>query len=136
MKPAIKTKCDCGHTVKSEGITSGYATTRDGEKLCFACCAVNDKETMIKEGHSRGLPLYIAVSEIMGAVIRKKKYEVTNWPGTLRFDVRVYSFGGHNMCGKRLDVWFNGPDGYEWHGTNYGGNTDIVHCKRTKVKRG
>ena len=39
-----------------------------------------------------------------------------------------------DIAGKRLDVWFYGPDGYIWHGVQYGDNTQIVHCKRSSER--
>lgn len=32
----------------------------------------------------------------------------------------------------RIDVWFNGPDGHLWHGVNYGHNSQLCHCRRTR----
>ena len=60
--------------------------------------------------------------------------EVMNWPGTLRFPAHVRK-GRHNIAGSRYDVWFAGPDGFQWHGVQYGDNTQICHCKRTKQVR-
>ena len=58
---------------------------------------------------------------------------VTNWPASLVFPVRYRRIGRHNWAGKRYDVWFTGPDGKPWHGTQYGDNTQIIHCKRVKA---
>jgi hypothetical protein len=58
---------------------------------------------------------------------------VTNWPNSLSFKGHV-SKGRHNIAGTRYDVWFTGPDGHRWHGTQYGDNTQICHCKRTKER--
>jgi len=60
------------------------------------------------------------------------EHTLTNWPGTLRFDPHYIKKGRHNIAGTRYDVWFPGPDGHIWHGINYGENTQITHCKRTK----
>lgn len=57
----------------------------------------------------------------------------SNWPHTLVFRAHG-QVGRHNIAGKRYDVWFNGPDGYEWHGVTYGDWTQLCHCKRTKRK--
>lgn len=34
--------------------------------------------------------------------------------------------------GVRYDTWFTGPDGKQWHAVQYGDNTQIAHCRRTK----
>jgi hypothetical protein len=57
---------------------------------------------------------------------------VTDWSGMLRYRALNYRVGRHNMAGKRYDVDFIGPDGYWWHGTQYGDNTQIIHCRRRK----
>jgi hypothetical protein len=59
--------------------------------------------------------------------------EVINWSGTVRFPIRRVRKGRHNVARVRHDVWFNGPDGFVWHGVLYGMNTQVVHCKRTKI---
>lgn len=57
---------------------------------------------------------------------------ILDWPGRLRFRAARRSTGRHNIAGTRTDVWFVGPDGAAWHGVQYGQNTQIVHCKRTR----
>lgn len=60
---------------------------------------------------------------------------VSNWPGTLKFDVHAGAIkrGHHNIARTRVDVWFRGPDGFTWHGVNIGDNM-ICRCKRTKSR--
>lgn len=61
------------------------------------------------------------------------KYKVTNWPGHIFAWVRHCNKGRHNIAGTRIDVWF--PfEGFMWHGVQYGENTQIVYCKRTKER--
>ena len=110
---------------RHDGGTVNWGLKRNGQKVCLHCCADRDAEAMIRDGDSRGLPLYL---NDVG-----RDAEVTNWPGSLRFSLNGLSRGGHNITGRRVDVWFNGPDGYVWHGVRYGHWTDIVHCKRTKT---
>ncbi|WP_273457023.1 hypothetical protein [Nevskia ramosa] len=59
--------------------------------------------------------------------------KVVNWPSSIEFtaDVKV---GDHNLSGRRFDAWFKGPDGFVWHGVQYGENTQILHCKRTRKR--
>jgi hypothetical protein len=117
-------KCSiCGKEIVQdlESIGTGYAETEDGQKVCYACCAVKDQAYMKEHGK---IDLYLVLHPDQTAVI--------NWPGTLRFPVRWKHEGRHNIAGKRTDAWFNGPDGYLWHGVTVGDNTQIIHCKRTK----
>ena len=92
--------------------------------ICYNCCADLDKQEMIKSGNSKKVELYLNTNE--------KK--VTNWPGTLSFNIRGLRKGKHNIARTRYDIWFNGPDNFIWHGVNYGEFTQIVHCKRTAQK--
>lgn len=95
---------------------TGYAVVGD-TVVCYPCCAELDRERMRSTGR---ITLYLAPNKNGG-------FEVTNWPGTLRFPV-----GRHNIAGVRNDVWFIGPDNMTWHGVQYGDNTQLCHCKRVK----
>lgn len=116
---------DCGQdkTHPEGSCTTGYATDREGKKICFDCCAIRDKASMIENGTSDQLPLYLSKDD-------KGTWYLGNWPSTLRFRCGNPRKGRHNMARTRYDVWFNGPDGKDWHGVQYGENTQIVHCKR------
>lgn len=113
--------CGCHIMCDPQNCSTGYGYDAQHRYVCFKCCAVTDVKAMIEHGHSKHLPLYLG-----------GRY-ITNWPGTLRFTVMEQrETHHHNIAGRRRDVWFRGPDGYVWHGTQFGGNTQIVHCKRTK----
>lgn len=132
-----------------DSFTTGYGEMPNGDKHCFPCCADLDREHMIADGK---ITLYLTQSEdsdylgtqdlrdyarllnshIYPQMSRKCHY-VTNWPGSLRFKVvGGPGQGYHNMARYRYDVWFIGPDRHIWHGTQYGDNTQLCHCKRTK----
>lgn len=114
---------DCGHMSTPDGFATGYAC--DGDKrICYDCCAKIERQAMIDTGKAT---LYL-----VGGQDEHCGYEVTNWPGNMRFNVRSSRRGRHNMTGKRIDVWFVGPDRHWWWGVQYGDMTQIVHCKRTK----
>jgi hypothetical protein len=78
------------------------------------------------------LPLYLTRKSIHKP--NDGTWAVTNWPNTLSFPVQRITHDGHNIAGKRYDVWFYGPDGYVWHGVQYGETTQIVHCKRSSER--
>lgn len=120
------TCAECGGTKPTTpGLTTGYGWHRDNatgaysRKVCFACCGLCDARTMKSEGR---IALYLTRGDT----------RVTNWPSTLAFTVMRCRKGRHNIARTRTDVWFYGPDGREWHGTQYGDMTQIVHCRRVQ----
>ena len=124
---------DCGKTkpVTKPGATGYVIRATDNNlnklagKICFACCAINDWQVMQAKGHSKNLPLYLSSNN-------NGRWEVSNWPGTLRFKVAEYRQGRHNWAGTRTDVWFIDRAGRQWHGVQIGENTQVCHCKRLK----
>jgi hypothetical protein len=116
---------DCGHVPSEHSeITTGYGTDANGKTACYDCCAAMDRKSMIDTGKAT---LYLVKGE-------DEKPRVTNWPNSLSFPVSSGFKGRHNMARVRYDIRFNGPDGHVWHGTQYGDNTQICHCKRTKQR--
>lgn len=122
MKPEM---LDCGHLSTPDGVASGHAINDDGKRICYDCCAEIEKQSMIDTGRAT---LYLVNVNSTGA----GHYEVTNWPGNMRFKVSHHRIGKHNIAGKRIDVYFTGPDRNMWWGVSYGSMTQIVHCKRIK----
>ena len=59
---------------------------------------------------------------------------VTNWSNSIRFHVTGRTRGDHNIARFQYHAWFNGPDGYRWHGVRYGDNTQVMRCKRTRER--
>jgi hypothetical protein len=118
------TSCDvCGNEiVKPDSFTTGYGVDTEGRKVCYQCCAIRDREDMRNTGKA---VLYLATDD-------KGRYQVTNWPGSLKIGTGRPRIGKHNWAGFRLDVWF-AFEGRVWHGTQYGGYTQLCHCKRTKA---
>ena len=116
---------DCGHEPSPhEDFTTGYGIDKDDKKHCWACCAARECAAMIETGKAM---LYLTMD-------KGRKWHVTDWPGHLVFKVSSYRKGRHNIASTRIDVWFRGPDGHTWHGVQYGENTEIVHCRRTREK--
>jgi len=113
---------DCGHeeSPHKSRFTTGYGIDKDGNKICYRCCAMRDLEQMRKEGR---ITLYLVDKDGLGTV--------TNWPGSLVFYSSTPKLSWHNRARVRYDYWFI-LDGYYWHGYTVGNNTQIAHCKRTK----
>jgi len=122
MKQLNNTILDCGHKPSPHSnITGGYGEDAQGKTSCYECCAKSDIEYMDKEGK---IMLYLCTDN--------HKDRVTNWPNSLSFPVKHFTVGHHNFAGVRYDVWFEDHNGRQWHGVQYGDNTQICHCKRSK----
>lgn len=120
-----------------DAITFGYATIREtGERVCVACCGDTDKRALRQDERTT---LYLVERTPQGheAVPARRsigyqdaqRFTVTNWPGTLKHPVTSVRKGRHNWAGVRYDVWFR-FEGINWHGVQYGDNTQILHCRR------
>lgn len=118
-------KCKRTKPTSKDGGT-GYARTDRGELVCYACCAEGDREWMKQHGKT---VLYLTQS----ATEDGGTWRISNWPGTLKFDVWGLRTSWHNIGRMRYDCWFHGPDGFVWHAVNIGDN-QIARCKRTKEK--
>ena len=105
----------------TDSMATGYGLNRRRQKICFACCAIVDRDAMIKHGRST---LYLDT----------RTRTVTNWPGTLTIPLTTIRTGRHNMAGTRYDVYFQGPDRTPWHGVTYGDNTQLCHCRQLRRK--
>lgn len=121
---------DCGHPPSGQDkFVLGYGVGPDRKTFCHACCAEHDKNAMVREGRAT---LYLVRNHAVRDNHDSGYYEVVNWPGSLKFPVYYYSVGAHNISGERVDVWFHGPDGFVWHGRQYGHMSDVCRCTRTK----
>lgn len=114
MNPS--TLLDCGHSSDKYGII-------DNKKLCYACCGEHDKKMLTQESR---YTLYLS-----GGF--KEGFTVSNWPGTLTIKPTYVRRGRHNIAKSRYDVWFTFK-GANWHGVQYGENTQLLHCKKLKLK--
>ena len=101
---------DCGHMLVPRPGYTGYAVAWSSlaeRRICYACAAECDKYAMLLHG-VRGMYLT--------APAHGRGWQVTNWPGSLRFDaysVRKSRIGG--CCSApRLTARFYGPDGAPW----------------------
>lgn len=106
---------------------TGYSTLFDSEeRVCYECCATRDKAYMKEHGE---IALYLSDDGAMSSA------RVGNWAGSLSFKVINYRRSKHNIAGVRYDVWFRDDDGAIWWGVNYGHNSQITRCRRTKRRR-
>jgi len=140
---------DCGEVkpVQTSGGTGyGYIGEGDSERpICYVCCGKRDLADMIETGRAT---LYLTCEPASKACLNGRPYtpatinrgagrrttgRVSNWAGSLLFACHTQT-GRHNIAGVRYDCWFNGPDGFRWHGVTYGDNTQICHCRRTKER--
>jgi len=127
-------KLDCGHEPSPhETFTTGYGITPDGRKICYTCCAEQDKEQMRKMGKAT---LYLKIKRYDSTILGQKakgiycKAELTNWPGSFVIPCFVH-MGRHNIAGKQYNVRFE-FEGKSWRGIQCGDNTELCHCRRNK----
>ena len=116
--------CNKDLIADENGCGTGYGLDKYNNKVCYACCAETDKQQMRDNGK---ICLYLTVKF-------NRKSKVSNWPGSLVWENVYVSIGKHNIARVRYDCWF-WFENCEWHGVRYGDNTEIVHCKKTKVHR-
>ena len=116
--------CDCGHAPSEHlDITTGYSYDKDDKTYCYDCSAKIERQSMVDTGRAI---LYLTQKDGV--------HYVTDWPGRLRFRTGIPQTSKHNIARIRRDVWFHGPDDHVWHGVQYGDNSDLCYCKRTKEK--
>ena len=134
MKRVHEFTCDvCGkHKRHEDDVSTGYGTIGNF-KACFECCGKLDELQMVNDGKT---VLYLSYDQeprkySYTGFIYPKNARLINWPGTLSIPIRVVKVGRHNIAGCRFDVWFK-LHGQEWHGVQYGANTQICHCRRIK----
>jgi hypothetical protein len=112
---------ECGHPPSPhESFTPGFGRDSKGNRMCYPCCAEEDRRQMRAEGK---IGLYLTGKE--------GEWTLVNWPGSLKITPYRARIGGHNIAGRRVTVWFN-FEGSEWIGVLYGENTQVCHCKRLK----
>jgi hypothetical protein len=100
----------CGQTIThNDNFTTGYATDKNNNKVCFICCGQNDKEALFNLKPKERYILYFDGKKI------------TNWPGTLEIIPIQITKGKHNICKTRTDVYFK-YNGLLFHGLNLGDN--------------
>jgi hypothetical protein len=131
-------RCNLDKTHISD-FTTGYGTLPNGEIRCFDCCALEDIDQMKKTGQ---IVLYLTMRDKMKeiksdpGVLRSRPWmipdKLTNWPGSLTFEILSWSKGRHNWGIDRYDLWFKGPDDLIWYGRFQGSWTQLTYCKRTK----
>jgi hypothetical protein len=108
--------------VREEGSYGiGYGLNKNKEKVCYQCCAEEDKKQMRETGKA---VLYLIKN-------KEGTWEVTNWPGTLRFKAGYIKESRHNIARIRRDTWIV-FEGYYWHCIQYGDNSELCYCKKTK----
>lgn len=122
---------DCGHAIPATNAASGgtgYGFYKDGRKLCYNCCALQERATMIETGRAT---LYL-VSRSPSPT----EWHITDWPGKLDFPVLYRTKSTGRGFGGSYQVTtgrFVGPDGFVWSFRN-AGDMDIARCTRTKQR--
>ena len=119
--------------VPSKDDQQGYYVGHDvhkGDKICYECCGRLDSEWM--RIHDR-IMLYLSYKEEDG----RKKWDVSNWPGTLTFpaSVSVSKRGHYSPFAGYMELrhaYFRDEHGRFWSGRSIGDWTEICHCRKLK----
>lgn len=120
--------------------STGYGIDEHGNKICFDCCGKNNydmlenmpvggKTTLYLTGEHEYTPIETPVNGV--CQVKRSKWYVTNWPGTLKIKVYYTRKGRHNIAGSRIDFWFC-ISGNHFHGVQYRENTEIAYIRRIK----
>lgn len=104
---------------------TGYAMRLHGSKerrICYNCCALAEGQDMVVNGTAA----LHCVQKVRAFVQPSQSgFYVTNWVGTLIFNVLEY-----NIRGKMADILFVGPEGFMWCGSLKRG-TEVLQVTRT-----
>ena len=73
------------------------------------------------------------LASVTGKPYSFRSYWLGNWPGSIKIIPHHVRKGRHNIAGTRYDVWFTDHKNRQWHGVQYGENTQLCHCKRLKA---
>lgn len=126
----------CGAEIAPKKVGSmfaNYGTDKNGQTVCFACCAEEDKRDMRANGK---ITLYLTgvVPKIRKGYVINDAWAISNWPGSLKFDPikQRVKVSQTNWGLDRYDTWFV-FEGMIWHGVNIGSSSQLLHCKRTKT---
>ena len=120
-----------GDFIKNYDFDTGYGIDRNGHKICFKCCGEIDRQELDSlEIGGKGVIHYLTSKTEVLDWGKKTTYEVSNWPGSMRFNVFCKE-GRHNFAGVRRDVWFS-YNGKNFHGVQYGNNSELCYIKRVK----
>jgi hypothetical protein len=105
-------------TESNSGTGYGYPHNPEGEYMdklhCYACCGQTDKLAMLRDGKAT---MYLTGEKL------------TNWPGSLSFQVQYTRKLNHPFSRRAVIAYFRGPDGKQWSAKNIG-DTEIAHCRR------
>ena len=110
----------CGqHKIHEDNISTGYGSDKEGNKICFQCCGVNDAKELTD------LP-------IGGKTIQYwDGKNIINWPSSLVIKPYYVTNGKHNIARTRTDINFR-FNGFNFHAVQYGDMSQIAHIKKIK----
>ncbi len=115
---------DCGEEkIHVDSLTTGYGIDKQGAQGLLLLLREADSADMSATGRA---VLYLTEEGPEGAV-------VSNWPGLRSFGSVTSAWVLTTLPVGAVDVWFTDSDGREWHGINYGHNSQLCHCRRLRV---
>ena len=123
---------DCGKVIEkpANSCGTGYGIDNDGHAVCYECCGKRDRKELFEAKPGDKFVFYLV--EKKNETTGQTEYYVTNWPASLKIKLHATPRKGrHNIAGRRYDVWFI-QNGKNFHGVQYGDDTQILHVKCTK----
>lgn len=130
----ICTRCKQVIPPSPHGFTNGYGENDKGEKFCYPCCAELDKEHMTTGGK---IVLYLVWNNLTDQnELGRSEWEVTNWPGSLRFRAWVkIAKSRRAIWSRRIDAWFYDMNRNLWYGRLQDQYGQAVIFRRLKHKQ-
>lgn len=113
--------CDnCKRTITHEStVSTGYATNKENEKICFACCGLHDEQEFRALKPGEKIYFYFDGEKL------------TNWPGTFKITPYHTRNGKHNIGRTRVDAWFKFNHNL-YHGVQIGEWNQVMKVTRVK----
>jgi len=108
----------CGKEVIPEEFSSGYGEDKNGNKICYSCCAELDKKELRENGKLRG---YFYNNEF------------TNWPGSFKIPITYYKKSVNNFGAIRTDFWLTW-EGNHYYGRHVGNYSNLATIRKIKRK--
>jgi|CXWK01.1.fsa_nt_gi hypothetical protein len=110
----------CGQNKTHESpVSTGYGRDKNDNKICFDCCGINDAKELTE------MPIGAKTVQYWDGK------NIINWPSSLKITPYYTTKGRHNMARTREDIYFR-FNGFNFHATQYGNNSQIAHIRKTK----
>lgn len=123
---------ECGlMKVNESEFTTGYGLDKHNHKVCYECCGINDRKSLIELKQGEKTCLYFS------------KGVVTNWPSSLVIKPSYTRTGRHNIARTKTSFWFSlieeRKEGeqtamikHNFYGYQIGHMNEVAHIRKVK----